>query len=91
MALKGVDPRRFDLNQLLAAFEATLKQGAKDEAEWVRTRSKLYAEPREVKKERLAEAKAGRGAAPARNAMSLEGVEALLAGVAARDARLGAS
>lgn len=89
-----MDPRRWDLQQLVSAYEVTLQQGAKDEAAWRKMHTQLYAEPAEVKKERVAarqaEAAAGR-TAPARGAMTLDSVEALLAGVAARDAQYGAA
>lgn len=88
LALKGVDPRRWDLKQLLAAYEVTLQQGCKDQAEWQRTRAKLYAEPKEVRQERAAEAKAtGARRKPPRAAMSLDSVEAMLGAAAARDAQ----
>ena len=86
--MKGLDPRRWDLNQLLAAYEATLRQGSKDEAAWNRTRAKLYEEPKEVKQERLAASAAGARVA-AKTAMSVDSVEAMLAGMAARDAQYG--
>lgn len=72
---------------MLAAYETVLQQGAKDEAEWQRTRAKLYAEPRAVKRERL---RSG-GAAPAapRVGLTVGSVEALLAGAAATDALYG--
>jgi hypothetical protein len=89
-----VDPRRWDLHQLLAAYESTLKQGAKDEAGWRRVHGQLYAEPKEVKRERVAAERAaaqqGRQTAaqrPAAGAMTLDSVEALLASVSAGDAR----
>jgi hypothetical protein len=96
LTLTGVDPRKWDLHQLLAAYEATLKQGAKDEATWRRIRSQLYAEPRDVKQERAAAARAARATVTgpptaAHGAMTLDHVEALLAGAAARDARYGAA
>ena len=93
LTLSGIDPRRWDLHQLLAAYEATLQQGAKDDASWRRTRTQLYAEPSEVKKERMAR-RSGRSAdrdeQPA-GVMTLDSVEALLAGAAARDAQYGAA
>lgn len=77
----------WDLKQLLSAFEATLRAGAKDEAAWNRTRSQIYAEPADVRKERLA---AGR-AEPARGGLSASGVAALLSAAAAEDAKFGAT
>lgn len=88
-----MDPRRWDLHQLLAAYEAALKQGAKDEAAWRRVHGQLYAEPKEVKQERVATARATAAEQPtaARGAMTLDSVEALLAGASARDAQYGAA
>lgn len=88
-----MDPRRWDLHQLLAAYEAALKQGAKDESAWRRVHGQLYAEPVEVKKERVAAARTAvrQDEPPARGAMTLDSVEALLAGAAARDAQYGAA
>lgn len=80
----------------MAAYEVALQQAAKDEAAWRRTRSQLYAEPKEVKQERVAATRAARATGrdeqePARGAMTLDSVEALLAGAAARDAQYGAA
>lgn len=89
-----MDPRRWDLQQLVSAYEVTLQQGAKDEAAWRKIHTQLYAEPAEVKKERMAARRAGPAAvsaAPARGAMTLDSVEALLAGASARDAQYGAA
>jgi hypothetical protein len=96
LTLTGVDPRRWDLHQLLAAYEAALKQGAKDEAAWRRVHGQLYAEPKEVKQERVAAARTTRATTTeqptaARGAMTLDSVEALLAGASARDAQYGAA
>ena len=88
-----MDPRRWDLGQLLAAFEATLRQHSKDEAAWNRTLAALTAEPKEVRDARLAEAKAAAAAgapppeAPGR--MTLDDAEAMLARFAASDAQYG--
>lgn len=88
--MKGIDPRAWDLHQMLAAYESTLQQGAKDEAAWNRTRSQLYAEPPEVRQERADASLAGRPAPSApRVGMTLGSVEALLASAAARDAQYG--
>lgn len=91
-----MDPRRWDLHQLLAAYEAALKQGAKDDAAWRRVHGQLYAEPKEVKQERVAAARTAPATAigqqaGARGAMTLDSVEALLAGASARDAQYGAA
>ena len=82
-----MDPRRWDLHQLLAAYESTLRQNCKDEAEWTRLRSALYAEPTEVRKERV---RAGRAApAAARVGLSADAVASLLGSAAAQDAMYG--
>lgn len=87
-----MDPRHWDLHQLLAAYEVTLRQGSKDDAAWKRTRSKLYGEPVEVRKERAAEAAAtGRRPAPPRGAMTMDSVAALLGAAAAEDSMYGTS
>lgn len=93
LTLTGVDPRRWDLGQLLAAYEATLRQNSKDEAAWNRTLATLTAEPKEVREQRLAETRAAVAAgepvpeAPGR--MSVDDAEALLARFAASDAQYG--
>lgn len=43
LALAGVDPRRWDLVQLLAAWEVQLQRSCKDESEWRSMRARLYA------------------------------------------------
>lgn len=92
-----MDPRRFDLMQLLAAYEFTLKQGCKDEAAWRRIHGQIYAEPKEVREERRAATVAAaqsRRAAPAAatgGRMSVDDAEAMLARFAATDARFGAA
>jgi hypothetical protein len=91
LTLTGIDPRRWDLHQLLAAYEATLQQGSKDEATWRRTRTQLYLEPSEVKKERMSRRPADRDKGARSSAMTLDSVEALLATASARDARFGAA
>jgi hypothetical protein len=50
LALEGVDPRTWDLQQLLAAWEVQLQRGAKDEADWRNIRMQLYAPPRPVQR-----------------------------------------
>jgi hypothetical protein len=91
-----VDPRRWDLNQLLAAYLVTLKQGCKDEAAWHRLEQQLTAEPMEVRKARLeAQMKArqqalkDRLARPQAGAITLDDAEAMLARMAAQDAQYG--
>lgn len=81
-----MDPRRWDLNQLLAAFEVTLQQGAKDEADWRRTRTKLYAAPRE---ERAVGPRRTARAVPPRGGMTLESAQALIGSADAEDALFG--
>lgn len=75
---------------MVAAYESVLRQSAKDDAEWQRTRSKLYAEPLEVKRERVRAREQGQPAA-APVGLTLDSVEALLAGAAAADALYGAA
>lgn len=88
-----MDPRTWDLGQLLAAYEATLRQHSKDEAAWNRTLATLTAEPKEVREERreAARAAAASGAPPpeAPNRLSVDDAEALLARFAASDAQYG--
>lgn len=87
LAVTGVDPRTFDLNQLLAAYEAALRQSSKDESAWRSTRAKLYAEPKGVREARIAEQRESQ--APSRMAMSVGDAEAMLARFAASDAAFG--
>lgn len=82
LALQGVDPRLWDLNQLCAAFEANVRANCKDESEWLRERGKLYAPPRGL-------AKPGPQGRPRVAAMDATSVSALLAGMAAEDAMYG--
>lgn len=74
---------------MLAAFEATMRRGAKDESEWRRTQSQLTAEPKEVRDRRREESRqaalSGRPA-PSRGGMSATAAEALVAQFAASDA-----
>lgn len=86
LTLKGIDPRRWDLHQLLAAFEAALRQGAKDEADWRRTRNKLYAAPRE---ERTPGQQRAARAEPRRGGMTVEAAMALVGSADAEDALFG--
>ena len=89
MTLKGLDPRRWDLLQLLAAFEASIRQNSKDEASWNRLRNELYAEPKEVRAERRAAAAAGRQPAARTGGLSVADAEAMLAAMEAEDASFG--
>lgn len=91
LALSGVRPYDWTLNEMLAAFESTVRKGCKDEAEWKRRQAELYAEPKEVRDERQRAARAGRPLPDAPQRMSLDSAEAMLARFAASDAALGAS
>ena len=84
-----MDPRKWDLEQMLAAFETTMRQNSKDDAAWRRTHAGLTAEPKEVREARRRDAAAGR---PAQSAArrSVADAEAMLAQFAASDARYGA-
>lgn len=84
-----MDPRTWDLHQLLAAYEVTLRQGAKDDASWQRVHAQIHAEPREVRSERVAGGReAARQATPS-GGMSMSQAQALLAGMAAEDSMYG--
>lgn len=83
MALEGHDPRTWDLRRLLAAFESSVRQNAKDDAAWQRTFTELTAEPKEVKQERLRQ---GVRAGPPKAGMSVDAAESLLARFAASEA-----
>jgi hypothetical protein len=87
--MKGVDPRLWDLNQVVSAYEVLLQQSAKDEAAWHKTRNKLYAEPLEVRKERAAQERQTGRRRPQAVGLDLASVEAMLAGVEAREASYG--
>lgn len=73
---------------MLAAFETQVRKGCKDEAEWRRRHGEMYAEPPEVRRERLAAERRGRRAAQPQK-MSVGDAEALLARFAASDAQFG--
>jgi hypothetical protein len=88
LSLTGVDPRGWDLNQLLAAFEATLRRNAKDDAEWRRVSAQLTAEPKEAREKRRQQAASGR-AAPAGGGLTEDAAQALMARFAAADAMYG--
>lgn len=89
LALSGADPRQWDLNRVLAAFEVSLRRGAKDEKDWQRLQSQLTAEPPEVRARRREETRkaalSGR-TTPGRGIMSVDAAEALMARFAAADA-----
>lgn len=76
---------------MLAAYEAALKQGAKDESEWNRTRGKLYAPPRVPLNRPARSARKSQAPAegPGSRGLELVDVNALLARVAADEARYG--
>lgn len=86
LTMTGVDPREWDLNQMLAAFEVTMRQGAKDEAEWRRQDGAMRAVPKEVRDQQR---KAGRAAGrrPLSGGMSVDDAEAMLARFAANEAQ----
>lgn len=69
---------------MLAAFEATMRRNAKDEAEWKRTYAMLSAEPPEHRKKRRAA-----GAGPSPSGMTVADAEAMMARFAAADALYG--
>jgi hypothetical protein len=73
---------------MLAAFEATLRKNAKDDAEWTRTLASFTAEPKEVREARRA-AEANGVRTEGRGRMSVGDAEAMLARFAASDATYG--
>ena len=86
LALKGVDPRGWDLNQMLAAYEMQIRATCKDDAEWQRRYNEMTREPADVRRARRAAEAAGvRAAQPQR--MSVADAERLMASFAASDAR----
>ncbi|AMD42746.1 hypothetical protein SEA_XKCD426_5 [Streptomyces phage Xkcd426] len=85
-----MDPRRWDSNQLFAAFESDLRQHSKDESAWRRTQQELMAEPKEVREERKRVAASGQRPADQPGRMTVDDAEALLARFAASDAAFGA-
>lgn len=87
--MKGVDPREWDLNTMLAAFEATIKRGAKDEAAAQRTMAALSAEPLELRRQRRAAERSGAKTPDAGGRMTLDEAEAMMARFAAADAAFG--
>lgn len=75
---------------MLAAYEAAMRRGAKDEAEWKRVHAQLYAEPPQVRQQRREDARkrAARGLPPPPAVgMSVGDAEAILARFQAADAR----
>lgn len=89
LALEGIDPRGWDLNTMLAAFEATLKRGAKDEAAAQRIMVALSAEPLELRKRRRAAERAGVQTPGTGDRMTVDDAEAMMARFAAADAAYG--
>lgn len=73
---------------LLAAFEASLRQSAKDESAWQRMYAELAAEPREERAARRA-AVTRAPASPGSGRMGVSDAEAMLARFAASDAQYG--
>jgi hypothetical protein len=73
---------------MLAAFEATMRQNAKDEAEWTRTYASFTAEPKEVREARRAAEAAG-ARTEGRGRMSVGDAEAMLARFTASEASYG--
>lgn len=74
---------------MLAAFEATLKRGAKDEAAAQRTMAALSAEPMEVRKQRRTAERAGTRTPGTGGRMTVDDAEAMMARFAAADAAFG--
>lgn len=68
---------------MLSAAEASIDAGAEDEAERARNRAKLYAPPKGREKQ-------ARRARPAATNMDRSQAQAMMARLAAEDARLGA-
>lgn len=89
LSLDGVDPTGWTLNRLLAAFEAQIRRSAKDEDAARRTLAEFAAEPRELRRQRLAEARQGRTSVVTAGRMSEDDAEALVARLAAADAAFG--
>lgn len=85
MTLAGVDPRTWDLHQLLAAFETSWRQNSKDETAWKRTYAQLTAEPKAVRDQRRRDEAAGRKTQRT-GGMSMGDAEALMASFAASEA-----
>lgn len=90
LALAGVDPRGWDLNTMLAAFEVQIRKGAKDEKDAARTTAALSAEPIEVRKQRREAERAGKVAPGGGARMTVDAAEAMLARFAAADEAFGA-
>lgn len=86
LALDGVDPRTWDLNRMLAAFEATIRRSAKDENDAKRTLAALAVEPPEVRKQRREAERSGALAPGGGARMSVDEAEAMMARFAAADA-----
>lgn len=74
---------------MLAAFEATLKRGAKDDAAAQRVMAALSAEPLELRKQRRAAERAGTQAPGTGGRMTVDDAEAMMARFAAADAAYG--
>jgi len=74
---------------MLAAFEASVRRGAKDESEAKRTMAALAAEPPDVRRERKAAERSGKVAPGGGVGMTVDDAEAMLARFAAADAAFG--
>jgi hypothetical protein len=81
---------------VLSGFEASVRESAKDEADWQRIRAMIYSEPPEVAAQRRAEqrATAATGAAtpsapPGRGGISMAQMQALIAQASAEEAIYG--
>lgn len=74
---------------MLAAYEASIRRGAKDENDAKRTMSALAAEPPDVRRERKAAERAGTRSMGSGGGMTVDDAEAMLARFAAADAAFG--
>lgn len=63
-----------------------MRRNAKDEADWARTYTALAAEPRDVKRARVAAGRTGPAAAQTAGRLTTAGAESMLAMFAAEDA-----
>jgi hypothetical protein len=88
LTLQGIDPRRWDLRQLLAAYEATVQQSCETEQEWQRFRHEVYRDPRSRGgARRPAAVEAARSARA--GGVTASQLAALMAQVEAEDAKYG--
>lgn len=82
-------PYGWTVNEMLSAFETSIRRACKDETDWRRRHSEIHAEPVEVRRQRAAAARAGRPV-PQQGGMSVSDAEAMVARFAASDAMFGA-